>query len=438
MRISELLLRESTLITDVPNLDWLQGKIDYAKSRGRDSYGVPYMTSSTTAVVKPNIRLPVSLLKRLPGMRGEQNNVRQKDLEAIMKIMKDTGKLPLTRSGEEYAPFVVVAYNGEAWVSEGNHRIMAAAKLGWDTLPVELKYFDGGERVKSGPLYPPKIGLNGPTVDEMALSKYQPMGDFTKQGPFTGVDKRLIPNPKNELKTQKFFERTPFDFRLFFSNIPGTGKYSEIGPVPPEDIKKIFGVNAEQIINGSEDAITVVYVGNKGNSKVMLTPWLMAHRFGHAIQAGARNENWHTWTEAENYFFKTINSVLEEYYGKLYRGAKTNKTEIKWDMAPEYNALFNAIGTQRSSRIGQIKRPYEFMYEMFAQYLGTGHITFNPLPTNLGYGRKAWGRPTKYLNIKPEYRDDGERAKAADSLAYTMELMFNDVLGNSVGDIFVM
>lgn len=166
MRISELLLRESTLITDVPNLDWLQGKIDYAKSRGRNSFGVPYM-GSTTAYVKPNVRLPVNLLKRLPGMRGEQSNVRQKDLEAIMKIMKDTGKLPLTDSGKEYAPFVLVAHNGEAWVSEGNHRIMAAAKLGWDTLPVELKYFDGGERVKSGPLYPPKIGLNAPKVDTM-------------------------------------------------------------------------------------------------------------------------------------------------------------------------------------------------------------------------------------------------------------------------------
>lgn len=164
MRAIEFLkqqLKESTLITDVPNDNWLQSKIDYAKEKGRNSFGVPYM-GSTTAYVKPDIRLPVSLLKRLPGMRGEQSNVRQKDLEAIMKIMKDTGKLPLTNSGKEYAPFVLVAHNGEAWVSEGNHRIMAAAKLGWDTLPVELKYFDGGERIESGPLYPSKIGLSEP------------------------------------------------------------------------------------------------------------------------------------------------------------------------------------------------------------------------------------------------------------------------------------
>jgi hypothetical protein len=91
-------------------------------------------------------------------MRGEQQNVRQDDLKAIMKIMKDTGKLPLDR-GQEYAPFVNVAWNGEAWVNEGNHRIMAAAALGWKDLPVQISYFDGGERVESGAMYPGKIGL---------------------------------------------------------------------------------------------------------------------------------------------------------------------------------------------------------------------------------------------------------------------------------------
>lgn len=165
MRASEFILAESTLITDVPNDDWLNSKINYAKEKGRNSFGVPYM-GSTTGYLSGPIRLPVNLLKHLPGMRGEQSNVRYDDLKAIMKIMSDTGKLPLTDSGKEYAPFVVVAHNGEAWVSEGNHRIMAADKLGWDTLPVELKYFDGGERIKSGPLYPGKIGLGKPNLDE--------------------------------------------------------------------------------------------------------------------------------------------------------------------------------------------------------------------------------------------------------------------------------
>jgi len=272
-------------------------------------------------------------------------------------------------------------------------------------------------------------------VDEMALSKYTTFGDFTKPGPFTGADKRLIPHPKNQLKTQKFFEKTPYDFRLFFSNIPGTGRYSEYGPMGPNGIKEIFKDQAEQILDGSEDAITIVFVGNKGDRKVMLTPWIMAHRFGHAIQAGRRGKQaWNEWTEAENHFFSTVNNLLNEYYGKVGKPGGV----LKFELTPEYNALFNAIGTQRSSRSNEIRRPYEFLYELFAQYLGTGKITLNPFPTNLTYGRKVFGNPTKYMNIKPEYRDTDDRQYASEVLARDMEMLFNDVLASSVGKIFIM
>jgi hypothetical protein len=166
----------------------------------------------------------------------------------------------------------------------------------------------------------------------------------------------------------------------------------------------------------------------------------MAHRFGHAIQAGARrNNNWSTWREAEKHFFTSVNTMLAEYYGKTAPpGGFGLSSPRNFDLTPEYNALFNAIGTQRSSRSGEIKRPYEFLYEIFAQYLGTGQVTFNALPTNLGYGRKAWGTPSKYLNIKPEFRDESDRKQISDMLAGDMELMFNDVLSSSVGNIYVM
>ena len=278
------------------------------------------------------------------------------------------------------------------------------------------------------------------TIDEMALKQFTPMGDFDKPGPFKGVDKRLVPHPANQLKTAKFFEQTPYDFRLFFSNISGTGKYSETGPVTGKQLQQMFGDQAPQIIQDSEDSITVVFVGNSGDAKVMMTPWIMAHRFGHAIQAGARNNRgWHAWREAERHFFTSVNSMLAEYYGKLPRqDGYTDPSPMKFNLTPEYNALFNAIGTQRSSRSGKIRRPYEFLYEAFAQYLGTGSVKFNPLPDNLGYGRKNWGNPSNYMKIKPEYEDESERAEATQTLANDMGYMFDDVLSGSVGKIFVM
>jgi hypothetical protein len=159
MRAIEFII-ESQLRVDVPNENWLQDKISYARKKGRDRFGAPYFGATTAYIPNgENVNVPVDLLKKLPGMRQEQQNVRQKDLDAIMQIMKDTEKLPLNNRGQEYVPFIVVAYNGEAWINEGNHRIMAAARLGWNSLPIELKYYDGGERIKSGLLYPGKLGL---------------------------------------------------------------------------------------------------------------------------------------------------------------------------------------------------------------------------------------------------------------------------------------
>lgn len=273
-------------------------------------------------------------------------------------------------------------------------------------------------------------------LSEVPMADYQPLGDFDKPGPFRGADKKLVPHPRNRIKAERFFEKTPYDFRLFFSNISGTGRYSEHGPMDPEAVKIIFGEDGEEIVKGHEDAITIVYVGNKGDAKRMLTPWLMAHRFGHAVVAGSRGKAGDpAWREAENHFFGQVNQILDDFYGM--RGNPGG--QLKFELSKQYNALFNAIGTQRSSREGEISRPYEFLYELFAQYLGTGGIKLNPLPVSIGYGQQAWGRPTRAMSVKSsELRNATERQHATELLARDMEILFNDVLGNAVGKIFVM
>jgi hypothetical protein len=277
-------------------------------------------------------------------------------------------------------------------------------------------------------------------ITEAPLADYQPLGNFNKPGPFRGADKKLIPHPVNQLKTQKFLSNSPYDFRLFFSNISGTGRYSEYGPMNPETVKIIFGDDGDKIVAGHENAITIVYVGNKGDGKVMLTPWLMAHRFGHAVQAGVRSKGLgsrdpnHPWAQGEAYFFNTVNQLLDRAYGKIGKAGGN----LKFELTPEYNALFNAIGTQRSSRSNSIRRPYEFLYELFAQYIKDGKITLNPLPTNLGYGTQAWGNPSKYMNLKTEYRDESTRHYEAQGLADDLSSYFAEVLRSAVGQIYVM
>ena len=158
MRAKEFITEsQPSLKVDNPGGDWLQDKIDYAKKKGPNSFGVPHM-GSVTGYFGGSVYVPVSILKNIPGARGEQNNVRKDDLESLTSYMKKTGKLPpmSQTNDKEYTPFIMVGYDGTPWVNEGNHRIMAAAALGWETLPIELRYFDGGEDV-DGPLHPDKL-----------------------------------------------------------------------------------------------------------------------------------------------------------------------------------------------------------------------------------------------------------------------------------------
>lgn len=276
---------------------------------------------------------------------------------------------------------------------------------------------------------------------EAPLTDYEPLGDFSKSGPFRHeVDRKLVTHPKNQLKAQKFFSNSPYDFRLFFSNISGTAKtYKETGAVHPDVIRGVFKEQADKIINNHEDAITVVFLGNYGDQRVMITPWIMAHRLGHAIQAtrGKTYSEITKWREAEHSFFGNVNHILATVYGKR-SGRYTNPdNSLNWELRSEYNALFNAIGTQRSSRTGQINRPYEFLYELFAQYIKDGKITLNTLPRSLGYGKKAWGRPTQYMSARTE-KNEEVRAELAVELASEMEWRFDEVLGSCVGKIYLM
>ena len=143
------------LHSDNPGGDWLKYKQEDASKAGLSEWNTPKRIGTVTGSFDKELTIPVSILKNLKGMRGEQTQVRKDDLSWLKKKM-ESGKLPEGRLGEEYAPFVQVDQNGNAWVSEGNHRIMAADQLGWKSMPVEVRYYNGGENV-DGIFHPSKI-----------------------------------------------------------------------------------------------------------------------------------------------------------------------------------------------------------------------------------------------------------------------------------------
>ena len=130
-----------------PNESWLQGKINSAKEGGLNEFGVPKRMGSITGSFSRPLDLPTYLLSVLKGEQGEQSKVRKDSIDFIRKNWDKVKKEPI---------YVEVDPFGRAWVNEGNHRIMVARELGEKTLPVEVRYFSGGQK-EAGPFKPNEL-----------------------------------------------------------------------------------------------------------------------------------------------------------------------------------------------------------------------------------------------------------------------------------------
>jgi hypothetical protein len=190
---------------DIPNESWLQGKIDDASTSPRSRFGVPRMLSTTGSFSDP-VLVPARFFEGVRGSRGEQDNVRQDSLSAIRKIIRETGRMPLMDDGREYVPYVEIGYDGKPFISEGNHRVMAAIAEGMKYIPVQLRYFDGGQR-RAGRWSPDNLKEITDRVNaEMAdrVSQQEDVGNAIKvdgkERPTRNADGRLIENTPEKLR----------------------------------------------------------------------------------------------------------------------------------------------------------------------------------------------------------------------------------------------
>lgn len=182
---------------DIPNKDWLEHKRDRARLRGFGDVG-SHIGSAITGGFQDNVVVPTKVLKEIQGLNLEQQNVRPDSLEYLKDYMSKNKHLPKWYSGydiyktgyhggvgrnlplgiegvREDVPFIQVDQYGQPFVNEGNHRIMTANKLGWENLPIELRYFEGGN-IESGLLNPDLIKeynrTGNPNIFDDELQKY--------------------------------------------------------------------------------------------------------------------------------------------------------------------------------------------------------------------------------------------------------------------------
>jgi hypothetical protein len=137
------------LKVDNPGGEWLNRMRAEAHNAGMNKYGTPNRFGPVTATFNRDVMLPMAIVREIRGLRAEQSRVGEDTLRWLMSYMSEHGEFPKLRDGEAatYNPFLQVDLDGAPWTSEGNHRIMAADRLGWTDIPLTIRYFCGGEAV---------------------------------------------------------------------------------------------------------------------------------------------------------------------------------------------------------------------------------------------------------------------------------------------------
>jgi hypothetical protein len=107
--------------------------------------------NSMTAYYK-KLYLDPRRLEYIPGKKREHLHINQARVDELAKSMREHGYL-----SEQYAPLICVEADGIAMVWEGNHRIRAAIEAGLDRIPVDIRYYGGGEMVEGSLLEPKRV-----------------------------------------------------------------------------------------------------------------------------------------------------------------------------------------------------------------------------------------------------------------------------------------
>lgn len=263
---------------------------------------------------------------------------------------------------------------------------------------------------------------------EMAITNFKKIGDF---GPLAkrnyGFDKKdaaLLNSERAIQKIHRSWSNSKNNFSFYFLRTKKAYKHVELGQVSPEWVKE----NLELEIQPKEDEITVIFTNNTGTEKIIFTAWAIAHRLGHSIRKVK---------EFEIYFLKELEKDFREILKNVYQ--RSSSYEYRADEKDLRNLAF-ALGTMKSARDRKLVNFYEFPYELMAQYIITGKIKFNPLPTSLILQRKmAWGRPND-TTTRSKVSDEElqEWNEMLDGHAQKYEYHLDTIFDGLVGKIFVM
>lgn len=275
-------------------------------------------------------------------------------------------------------------------------------------------------------------------LSEAPIADYQTIGDFDKSYSFKKpVDRKLVTHPKAIEKLKQKFENTEYDFHLFMVNTREAKGFMELGIVKETDLPRMLGdAAAEQILaSKSDDGINIIFTNNNGSEHIPMTPWIIAHRIGHAMSRtsfqgyGRPRPHFQSYTQAMDAFVEAAANILSECYG-VRIAEKPDAVFRDRRSALFINRLFQEVCTFRSARNGNVRDWFEYVNELLAQWLTTNKgIQFNPAPAEFKVRNSTY-------RLRPGKEEDAN--DYLNTLANTMDIYFDWLMGEAVGQILLM
>ncbi len=248
-------------------------------------------------------------------------------------------------------------------------------------------------------------------------------------------DKRAINDPDTIERIKSAFLKVPYRFNIYFwqSTKSNYDKFLQKGAVHDDWIREVMGekVLAEIQSLYSPDAITIIMTNNLSDDhKVnMRSSWIMAHRISHSLLY-ARNGNPGGW-DVLHKFEKFIKDITSYAYGVKW--PKNLDTHFGYVQHQEMLSIYGFIigkvfGTMNSARKGKLVNDAEWIHETFSQYLMTGSVTLNPLPSEI--------HPEEILTVDPVKLEKAQ--KVWSKFPSAIEKAFDKMLKDAKGGVFVI
>lgn len=279
-------------------------------------------------------------------------------------------------------------------------------------------------------------------LSEAPVADITPVGDFDRNSSFRKpVDRKLVGSDAGIERIKKAFRNTNEDFYFYFVNTPKANEHTEVGEVTLDWVKEnldeeLYTKLAADMEESDGDGIFVVYTNNKGSEWRPMTPWILAHRFGHAVSRfsfnkGRSERQFRTYDELVN----GVNSAAEELlglgFGIDFDSRKFNRrAERREELL--FKNFMQAHLTFKSARDKNLRDYFEVYNELIAQYLITGKtpIKTEPQPFKIGNSTVNPKRDEESLD---DFRQMAEMYSRDIGDYYV-----NDIISSSVGKILVM